>query len=71
MNVADIQQFQTKFKLSGPLPQPILVPHYGDPGTNQVALVEANLDLQWAGAIARNATILYVYSQTSSPRFST
>lgn len=62
MNVADIQQFQTKFKLTGPLPQPILVPHYGDPGTNQVALVEANLDLQWAGAVARNATIYYVYS---------
>ena len=62
MSTADFQQFQTKFKLSGPLPQPILVPHYADPGTNQVALVEANLDLQWAGAIARNATILYVYS---------
>jgi subtilase family serine protease len=34
-----------------------------DPGTNQSDLLEANLDLQWSGAVARNATIIYVYSQ--------
>ena len=25
--------------------------------------IEANLDLEWSGAVARNATIVYVYSQ--------
>ena len=29
---------------------------------------EANLDVEWAGAVARNATILYVYSQERAGR---
>jgi uncharacterized protein (TIGR03437 family) len=64
INPADIQQFQTKFNLPIQLPQTILVPHYADPGTNSIALLEANLDLQWAGAIARKASLFYVYSQS-------
>ena len=31
---------------------------------------EANLDLEWAGAVARNATILYVYSEFVLDAFS-
>ena len=36
---------------------------YGaDPGTNSNILGEADLDVEWSGAVARNATIVYVYS---------
>jgi subtilase family serine protease len=33
-----------------------------DPGTSQADQTEASLDLEWAGGIARNASIVYVYS---------
>ena len=33
-----------------------------DPGFNSDALGEADLDLEWAGAVARNASFIYVYS---------
>ena len=33
-----------------------------DPGVSANDQIEADLDLEWSGAIARNATIVYVYS---------
>ena len=39
----------------------MLVPSSRDPGVSGNDLPEADLDLEWAGAVARNATILYVY----------
>jgi uncharacterized protein (TIGR03437 family) len=42
---------------------PQLVLYGTDPGTNPGDLVEADLDLEWSGAIAPNATIYYVYGQ--------
>ncbi|HEX3880660.1 MAG TPA: protease pro-enzyme activation domain-containing protein [Bryobacteraceae bacterium] len=33
-----------------------------DPGVSNDDLPEADLDIEWAGAIAKNATIVYVYS---------
>src|SRR5262249_41531512 len=43
-------------------PQVLLVPDTRDPGVRRGDLQEADLDLEWAGAIARNATLIYVYT---------
>jgi uncharacterized protein (TIGR03437 family) len=56
----DIRSFRQTFNLPAADPQVILVGP--DPGTNST-LTEAELDIEWAGAVARNASILYVYSQ--------
>jgi uncharacterized protein (TIGR03437 family) len=60
--IADIQQFRTSFGLPANDPQITLVPNLRDPGVSSDDVDEANLDIQWTGAIARNATIVYVYS---------
>ena len=62
INLSDIQLFRSKFGLSPNDPQTVLVPGAGDPGISKDDLPEADLDIEWAGAMARNATILYVYS---------
>lgn len=60
VDLADIQNFRRRFNLPANDPQVVL---YGpDPGTNSDNLGEADLDLEWSGAVARNATIIYVYS---------
>jgi uncharacterized protein (TIGR03437 family) len=56
---ADIRAFRNKFNLPGGDPQVIL---YGpDPGLNS-SVNEADLDLEWSAAIARNASIIFVTS---------
>jgi uncharacterized protein (TIGR03437 family) len=62
VNLSDIQQFQSKFGLPLNSPAPMLVPGSRSPGTSSSDLPEADLDLEWSGAIARQATILYVYA---------
>ena len=60
INVADIRQFRTKFGLAPNDPQIVL---YGpDPGISPNDLPEADLDLELAGSVARNATIIFVTS---------
>jgi subtilase family serine protease len=60
ISLSDIQAFRSRFGLSSAVPELVL---YGqDPGTSAADLGEADLDLEWAGATARNATIIYVYS---------
>lgn len=60
---ADIQTFRDRFGLPAQVPKVMLVPNRTDPGRVNDNLAEADLDIEWAGAVARNATILYVYSQ--------
>ena len=57
--LSDIQQFRTNYGLGqGDVK---FVP-MGRPGaTDPDDQVEADLDLEWAGAIAPNATLIYVY----------
>jgi uncharacterized protein (TIGR03437 family) len=63
MNAADIAAFQARFNLPSKVPQSILVPGFPDPGQNgSEPATETALDLEWAGAVARNADLLYVYS---------
>jgi hypothetical protein len=61
INLADIRGFRAQFGLAAKDPQLVL---YGtDPGVSSGDQIEADLDLEWSGAVARNATIVYVYSQ--------
>jgi uncharacterized protein (TIGR03437 family) len=62
INLSDIQQFRSKYGLPANDPQVILVPGAQDPGAVKDDQEEAHLDVEWSGAVAKNATILYVYS---------
>ncbi len=62
INVADIDAFRSKFNLPAIKLQQILVPNHSDPGISEGDLPEADLDLEWSGSVARNATIIFVYS---------
>ena len=62
LNLSDIEQFQSVFQLPALDPQTLLVGD--DPGqSSNDALLEATADVEWTGAVARNATILYVYAK--------
>jgi subtilase family serine protease len=60
VDLSVIGAFRTIFNLPDNPPQLLL---YGpDPGVRAEDQLEADLDLEWTGAVARNSTILYVYS---------
>ncbi len=54
----DIETFQSQFNL--PVVDPQVITYGIDPGFDEGALLEADLDLEWSGAVAPNATIIYV-----------
>jgi hypothetical protein len=60
--LTDVQLFRSTYGLPANDPQLILVPGSGDPGMNS-AEIEGDLDVEWAGAVAPQASILYVYSE--------
>jgi subtilase family serine protease len=60
--LTDIQTFRSLSGLPANNPQIVLVSGSKDPGMLASDIDEANLDLEWAGAVARNATIVYVNS---------
>ncbi len=60
VELSDIAGFRSMFGLPANPPQPVL---YGsDPGFSPDDVIEADLDLEWAGAVAPGASIIYVYS---------
>lgn len=61
INLADIRGFRSQFGL--PAKDPQLVLDGPDPGVSSGDQVESDLDLEWSGAVARNAAVLFVYSQ--------
>lgn len=69
IHLSDIRAFRAKFNLDADptqpnLPQVVLDPNGKDPGFGTSDdLLEADLDTEWAGAIAKNASIIYVYSE--------
>ena len=67
IQLSDIRAFRTASGLSPNDPQIILVAGSRDPGIVSGDVDEADLDLEWAGAIARNATIIYVNSANGAP----
>jgi uncharacterized protein (TIGR03437 family) len=62
IDLSDIQAFRSQFKLPAINLQQVLVPGQADPGISQSDLAEADLDIEWSGSVARNAEIIYVYS---------
>jgi uncharacterized protein (TIGR03437 family) len=59
----DLTNYQTAFNLTGSLPQMVLVPGSQDPGVVSGDREESDLDLELSGAVARNASIIFVYSE--------
>jgi subtilase family serine protease len=57
--MSDITNFRAGFNL--PTNNPVVMLFGTDPGTTS-DLIEADLDLEWSGAVARNATIIYANS---------
>jgi subtilase family serine protease len=64
INTADIDDFRTGFNLPAINLTQILATGSPDPGTTS-DLDEADLDLEWSGAVARNANIIFVKAATS------
>jgi uncharacterized protein (TIGR03437 family) len=62
IKLSDIQAFRSRFNLSAINLTQMLVPGSPDPGISSMDLPEADLDIEWSGAVARNAAIIYVYS---------
>jgi uncharacterized protein (TIGR03437 family) len=62
INLSDIQQFQSDWNLPVNPTQTLLVPNSRDPGISSNDIDEADLDIEWAVAVARRATIQFVYS---------
>ena len=63
VNFSDLQEFRSTYNLPGADPQIVLTAGSRNPGTVHDELIEADLDLEWASAVARQATIIYVYAE--------
>jgi uncharacterized protein (TIGR03437 family) len=61
LDLSDLRAFRQIFNL--PYNDPLQILVGDDPGYNE-DVVEANLDIEWANAIARGAQIIYVYGQS-------
>ena len=59
IDLSDIRAFRKDFDLPANDPQVI---SYGSGQIVDTAMVEADIDIEWAGAVAPDATIVYVYS---------
>lgn len=65
INLADVQFFRSFFGL--PVNDPVITLNGPDPGDlGGAEETEADLDVEWSGAVARNATINFVVSQTTT-----
>jgi len=64
ITLSDITQFRSGFNLPAINLQQTLATGCVDPGTTG-DLVEADLDLEWSGAVARNANIIFVKCDAS------
>ncbi len=60
IKLSDITAFRTTFSLPAINLQQVLAG--SNPGISNDDLPEADLDIEWSGAVAKNATIMYVYS---------
>ena len=62
VQLSDIATFRSTFDLSSNLPTRILVPGSADPGLVSGDEGESDLDLEYAGGMAPDAQVLFVYS---------
>jgi uncharacterized protein (TIGR03437 family) len=63
IQVSDIDTFRAKYNLPANEPQVMLVPGSTSPGNVSEAQLEAVIDIEWSGAVAPNASIVYAYAQ--------
>jgi uncharacterized protein (TIGR03437 family) len=61
---SDLTTYASTYNLSPPKVQTVLVPSFPDPGQTS-ALGEADLDLETVSGVARNVSMLFVYSQNA------
>ena len=65
INLADVRQFRTLFGL--PANDPQIIVNGTDPGIiSSNEETEADLDVEWSGAVARNAAIKFVVSKSTN-----
>ncbi len=64
VDMKDIENFRSLFGL--PANDPVVVPDGPDPGVVPGDETESDLDLEWAGAVAKGATIKFVTSATTN-----
>lgn len=62
LELTDLETFRSNYNLPGQDPTVVNVPNAGTQGVSKTDLQEADLDLEWSSAVARNATIIYVNS---------
>ncbi len=66
VTMSDIDTFRAVSSLPKNDPRVVLVPGSADPGIVTGDIDEADLDLEWAGAVARNASLVYVNSKNGA-----
>ena len=60
---ADVATFRSTFGLPAAQPTDVLVPYSGNSYVSNMSdLGEAELDVEWSGAVAKNATIVFVHT---------
>jgi subtilase family serine protease len=65
IKLSDVRSFRSSYGL--PANDPQVIVNGADPGTsNNDELTEATLDAEWAGALAKNATVKFVASSASA-----
>jgi hypothetical protein len=63
IQVSDIRAFRAAAGLPAKDPQVVIVPGSSDPGIVNGDVEEASLDLEWTGAVGRNAQVIFVTSK--------
>jgi subtilase family serine protease len=67
VNVADVEAFQNAAGLTKKDPQLVIVPGTGNDGTfSKGDESESDLDLEWSGAIAPGANVVFVYTGSNT-----
>ena len=65
INIADVRQFRTSFDF--PANDPQIIVNGADPGIlSSGEETEADLDVEWSGAVAKNAAIKFVVSKSTN-----
>ncbi len=65
-NGSDVSAFRAASGLTGGGLTMTLIPGVTDPGVGSGDVEEASLDVEWSGAVAKNATIIYVYANPNT-----
>jgi len=65
VQLSDLHAFRAAAGLGVKDPTVVVVPGDSDPGLQSTDQAESDLDLEWAGAIAKNASILFVVGKSN------